>query len=180
MAAPLFTTSDFVTALQNLLPRGRAWPRDLESLMAKTLTGLAPTYSRLAARDNQLIVEALPASTTELLPEWEETLGLPDPCAGPTPTIDERRAQVVARFSNTGGQSAAFFIAYALVLGYTITITVYTPYTFGMPFGLPMYGESWAFAWTVNAPLAAEANQVLACEFERLKPAHTIVNFVYS
>ncbi|MBM6414851.1 YmfQ family protein, partial [Lacticaseibacillus paracasei] len=135
---------------------------------------------RLCARDNQLIVEANPSTTTELLPEWEETMGLPDPCAGPAPTIDQRRAQVLARFANSGGQSIPFFIAYALTLGYAITITVYTPYTFGMVFGLPMYGDAFIFAWTVNAPLAAEANNVLECEFERLKPAHTTVNFIYS
>jgi len=180
MGAPVFTAQNFVTALQNLLPRGRAWPRDADALFTKVLAGLAPTYARIAARDNQLIVEGLPSTTTELLPEWEESLGLPDPCAGAAPTIDARRAQVVARFSNDGGQSAAFFIAYALTLGYAITITVYRPYTFGMPFGLPMWGDAYAFAWTVNAPLAAEANDVLECEFQRLKPANTVVNFIYS
>lgn len=180
MAAPIFSISDFLQALQNLLPRGRAWPRDSESLLTKVLTGLAPTYARLAARDNQLILEALPSTTTELLPEWELTLGLPDPCAGEAPTIEARRAQVVARFANDGGQSATFFIGYALTLGYVITITVYTPWTFGLPLGLPLYGEDWALAWTVNAPAAAGDNDVLRCEFERLKPAHTVVNFVYT
>lgn len=180
MAAPVFLASDFVTALQGLLPRGRVWPRESTSLMATVIEGLAPTYARLAARDNQLILEALPSTTTELLPEWEQTLGLPDPCAGAAPTIEARRAQVVARFANDGGQSIPFFIAYAATLGYAITITLYEPYGFGMGFGLPFGGEDWAFAWTVNAPLAAGDNDVLACEFQRLKPAHTIVNFVYS
>lgn len=180
MPAPLFLASDFAKALQNLLPRGRAWPQDADALQSKVIAGLAPTYARLAARDNQLIVEGFPGTTTELLPEWEESLGLPDPCAGLAPTIDERRDQVVARFANTGGQSAPFFIAYALTLGYVITITLNSPYRFGMPFGLPMYGEKWIFAWTVNAPMAASLNNVLECEFERLKPAHTVVSFIYS
>lgn len=180
MVAPAFSVSDFVAAMQNLLPRGRAWPRDTDSLMTKVWNGLAPTYATLAARDNTLIIEALPSTTTELLPEWEETLGLPDPCAGASPTIETRREQVVARFTNSGGQSAAFFIAYAARLGYVITIDVYSAWRFGMRFGLPLRSIDWSFAWTVNAPLAAETNDVLACEFERLKPANTIVNFVYS
>lgn len=180
MAAPIFNAADFLVALQNLLPRGLVWPRESTATLTKFISGLAPTYARLAARDNLLLMEALPSSTTELLPEWEATLGLPDPCAGPAPTIEQRRDQVVARFANSGGQSAVFFIAYALTLGYVITITTYTPYTFGMPFGLAMTGEAWAYAWTVNAPLAAADNLVLECEFERLKPAHTIVNFVYT
>jgi uncharacterized protein YmfQ (DUF2313 family) len=180
MAAPVFTAADFLQAMQNLMPRGRAWPRDLTSLQAKVLGGLAPSIARVSARDNQLIVEALPSTTTELLGEWEESLGLPDPCAGGSPTVDERRAQVVARFANDGGQSAAFFIAYAATLGYVITIDVHSPFRFGMRFGLPLNSVAWAFTWTVNAPLAAEANEVLECEFNRLKPAYTYVNFIYS
>lgn len=180
MAAPIFTAADFLQALQNLLPRGRAWPRDPAALMTALLSGLSPTYARLQARDNELIVEALPSSTDELLPEWESTLGLPDPCAGPNPTLPARQAAVLARFSNNGGQSADFFIAYAALLGYVITITVYSPFVFGDNFGEALYGEAWAFAWTVNAPVAAETNPVLECEFMRLKPAHTTVSFVYS
>lgn len=180
MAAPVFNATDFLRAMQNLLPRGRAWPRDSDALLTLVLKGCAKTYARLQTSDNNLLLETLPSTTDELLPEWEASLGLPDPCAGPEPTDDLRRAQVVARWANSGGQSVPYFIAYAATLGFTITITLYVPYTFGLPFGFPMADEQWAFAWTVNAPLAAQTPPVLECEFNRLKPAHTVVNFVYT
>lgn len=180
MAAPIFTAANFLRAMQNTMPRGRAWPRDLASLQAIILSGLAPTYARLQASDNQLLLEAMPSTTTELLPEWEETLGLPDPCIGGNPTIDKRRAQVVARFANKGGQSIAFFTAYALTLGYVITITYdFAPFRFGDRMGSRFGGSGNIFYWTVNTPGPGPLAD-LECEFERLKPAHTVVLFNYT
>jgi uncharacterized protein YmfQ (DUF2313 family) len=197
MPAPLYSAEDYLRALQSLMPRGRVWPRDDDALQTQTLSGLAPTCERLNARANQLLVDSFPASTEELLPEWEETLGLPDPCAGEAPTIQLRRAQVVARFISSGGQSVAYFIALAAALGYTITITQFSPFRFGHLFGSELCGAAWAFAWQINGPVftverfefgvsvfgepfASWSNNVLQCEIERLAPAHTKVIFSYS
>lgn len=198
MAEPVFTQTDFLHALQALLPRGRAWPRDSDAIQAQTLSGLASEFANVANRGSALIVDAFPASTEELLPEWEDALGLPDPCAGPAPTIADRRAQVVARFASGAGQSVPYFINLAMLLGYTITIIEYAPFRFGINhFGDPMCGVAWANAWTVRNPtitpsffqfglsafgdfFADWGNTVLQCEFARLKPAHTTVNFQYS
>jgi uncharacterized protein YmfQ (DUF2313 family) len=131
-----------------------------------------------------------------MLPEWEATLGLPDPCAGEAPTIALRQAQVAARFIAGGGQSIAFFVGFAKTLGYDITITQFAPSRFGRPFGSPFGGVAWAFAWQVNAPqftvatfnfgtgnfgdpFASWGNTVLQCELQRLSPAHTIITFNY-
>ena len=138
-----------------------------------------------------------PRALVELLPEWEESLGLPDPCAGESPTIQARQQQVVARFTAGGGQSKGFFINYAATLGYDITITESSPFVFGDTFGSALNGPDWAHTWQVNAPsfsierftfgrdafgepFAEWDNNVLQCEFNRLKPAHTILLFSYS
>lgn len=180
MGAPVYTSADFLQAMQNLLPRGRAWPRDLASLMARVFSGLSPTYARVQARDNALLAEALPSTTTELLPEWESTLGLPDPCAGLAPTIDQRRAQVVARFSGAAMLNQGFFIAFAQALGYTITITTFWAFRCGDRCESPLFDDRWQSVWQVNAPLLAQGTRVLECEFQRLKPANTTIIFVYS
>jgi uncharacterized protein YmfQ (DUF2313 family) len=190
MRAPAILAADFLAAFQRLLPRGPVWPRDPDAIQTQALAALMPTYERQTARSNNLLVDAFPPSTLELLPEWEETLGLPDPCQGPSATIQQRRAQVVARFAARGGQSVAYFIQYALNLGFPITITQFAPSRFGQPFGLPFYGVAWAFAWQVNAalvnfhqfafgsdafgePFEYFGNAVLRCELERVQPAHT-------
>ncbi|PRF79647.1 phage tail protein [Burkholderia multivorans] len=196
MRAPNYTAADFLRALQSLLPRGRVWPRDPDANQTKVLSGFTPCFEALAARAANLLIDAFPGTTYELLPEWEATLGLPDPCAGEAPTTEQRVAQVVERFVATGGQSIPYFKAVAKALGYEITTTQYVPAQFGMRFGAPFGGNDWAFAWQVNAPtfsvshltfggsfgtpFANWGNNVLQCELQRIAPAHTILNFSYS
>jgi uncharacterized protein YmfQ (DUF2313 family) len=196
MLAPNYSGADYLRALQALLPRGRVWPRDSEATQTAILSTLTPAFARLNERANNLLVDSFPGSTYELLPEWESTLGLPDPCAGPAPTTEQRAAQVVSRLTATGGQSIAYYTAVANALGYPITVTQFAPAQFGMAFGMPFGGDDWAFAWQVNAPtfsinylsfagsfgtpFATWGNNVLQCELQRIAPAHTVLNFSYS
>ncbi|MBB2981738.1 YmfQ family protein [Paraburkholderia tropica] len=196
MLAPNYSAADYLRALLAHLPRGRVWPRDSEATQVGVLGTYTPIFERLNARANNLLVDAFPSSTYELLPEWESTLGLPDPCAGEAPTTEQRVAQVVARFTATGGQSIAYYTAVAKAIGYEITVTQFVPAQFGMAFGKPFGGDDWAFSWQVNAPtfsinylsfggsfgtpFATWGNNVLQCELERIMPAHTILNFSYS
>jgi uncharacterized protein YmfQ (DUF2313 family) len=196
--APVLTSSDFAEALGRLLPRGRVWTRDPDGIQAALLLGLAGVTARQTLRSNFLLVDEFPASTTELLSDWEDSLGLPDPCAGEDPAIVVRRRHVVARFTNGGGQSAPYFIAYAAALGYTITIENFAPFRAGRSrAGDPDYGPDWAHTWAIHAPLdtvtafeagqsaagdplASWGNEILECEMNAIKPAHAILQFRYA
>ncbi|WP_080421240.1 YmfQ family protein [Burkholderia ubonensis] len=198
MPAPNLTSADYLRAFQALMPRGRVWSTDSDAEQTQVFAGLTQIYARNTERANQLLVDAFPGTTYELLPEWEATLGLPDPCAGPAPTIQQRRNQVIARLSNSGGQSIAYFINFAAQLGYTVTIKQYTQARAGMlRAGDPCCGYDWNFAWKITAPLntivravagamaagdplAAWGNNVLECEFRAVMPAHTIPIFAYA
>jgi uncharacterized protein YmfQ (DUF2313 family) len=158
---------------------------------------LSPTFARHTLANNILLVDAFPATAVELLPEWESTLGLPDPCAGESPTLQGRQQQVVARLTNSGGQSVPYFIAYAQTLGYTVTVTEFAPFRAGQSrAGQPTGTQDWFFTWQINAPLntityfragqagadqplASWGNAVLQCELMAIKPAHTYLNFGY-
>lgn len=196
MPVPVYTTQDFAAQFQSLLPTGEVWPRDPDAVQSQVMAALSPTYTRSAARAANLLVDAFPSTTLELLPEWELSVGLPDPCAGASPTIQQRRAQVVARLTSRGGQSIPYFTQFAASLGYPITITQFSPSRFGRPFGLPFGGTDWAFAWQINGPtvttasfrfgsdafgepFAISGNAVLQCELARVAPAHTILLFSY-
>ena len=193
----MFGDQDYQQAMLRLLPKGRAWRSDAGSNLAAVLLALAPTYTRSTAAAAALLVDAFPETTLNLLPEWEASLGLPDPCLGPNPTLQQRQDGVRAKFAQRGGQSVAFFTAQAAAIGYPITVTQFAPFTVGQVVGLPLYGVAWAFAWQVNAPtfsvhyfevghdnvgepLASWGNTTLQCELGRLAPAHTTLLFSYS
>src|SRR5476651_1511590 len=182
MPKPVFTDADYTQALTNLLPPGKAWNRDPDSVQAQAISCYAPSFRRSSDDALALLVDAFPATAVNLLPEWESTLGLPDPCAGVAPTLQARRAQVVARFAGSGGMSISDFEAYAASLGYTITIKQYAPFRAGQnTCGQPLGGLDWFYTWSVQVqantvtpfrvgssmlgePLASWGNSVLECE----------------
>lgn len=197
MPAPNYSAQDFAGVILALMPRGLIWPRDPSAVMAQAVGCLSPTFARHTLSNNNLLIDAFPATAVELLTEWEETLGLPDPCAGVSPTLQQRQGQVVARLTNSGGQSVPYFTQYAALLGYAVTVTEFTPFRMGQQrMGCPLGTQDWAFAWRINAPaesityfsmgqssmgqaLASWGNAVLECEMRAIAPAHTILNFAY-
>jgi uncharacterized protein YmfQ (DUF2313 family) len=192
---PVYTDDDYTQAFLNLLPDGRIWDKDPGSPMAQVVAALVPPFTVLSNRASNLIDDAFIGSTTELLPEWEASLGLPDPCLGTVPTVPERRAEAVARFVGLGGQSIPFYVAYAAALGYTITITEFAPFRVDYSkTDTPLFDGSVAYTWqvivsganswtfkvdlnTADERLGDFGNGVLVCELTRLAPAYTQLLF---
>jgi uncharacterized protein YmfQ (DUF2313 family) len=198
VTAARYSRDDYARALRALLPRGRVWAHEDEGTQAAVLDGLAATPEALDSAALTLIAAAFPATADQLLPEWEASLGLPDECTGPQPSTQQRRAQVVARLTNSGGQSVQYFINCAAALGYTVTVTEYAPFRAGQSHSGQQLGtQDWFFTWAINAPtntvthfaagessagdpLSTWGNAVLECELNAIKPAHTILQFHYS
>lgn len=193
----IYSASDYVAAMFALGHRGRAWTTDPGTVREAVMTGLAQHYVRSGARAVNLITDASPATTIELLPEWELSLGLPDVCAAQPQTLQQRQAAVLARFVGAGGQTAGYYIAVAAALGYAITITEFAPFRAGFSTAGTPCGDAYAYAWQVNAPTftvgsfragvstAGEplrwwGNTALQCTLRALAPAHTALLFSYS
>lgn len=194
---PVYSVDDFHGAFQRLMPRGRVWNKEAGSTQDHVLAALAPTYQRSTLAAVNLIADAFPATANDMLPEWQAALGLPDPCAGPAPSIVQARQQVVARLTNSGGQSAPYFISFAAALGYAITITNDAPFRCGQSHcGQHLGSQDWFFSWVISAPeytsqpflagqstagdpLGSTGNAVLQCELETAAPAHTVLQFHY-
>lgn len=174
---PQFVADDYAEALRGLLPRGRVWPTDPSSVQQMVLEGLGKTFERSDAAGMAILAGAVPGSPLSgFLPEWEATLGLPDPCLGTSPTFAQRFAQVGARFVAIGGSSRANLIAFAAALGFTITVTSYSA-THPGPSGFGFTGAEWNFVLgiTVLANTSGLANSVLQCELDAIKPAETTI-----
>lgn len=189
---------EYRDALAQLLPSGGAWARDPASPLMKFLSALGAEFERLDGRAAQLLAETDPASTTELLGDWERVVGLPDPCVTLAQTVAERRLALEGRLTAVGGQSRAFFIALAHRLGYSVTIDEFASSGAATAAGITFTGDEWAHIWRVNVPtsvaitpfragsgaagepLRAWSNEVIECQFNRYKPAHTRVLFAYA
>lgn len=195
---PEHSSEDYLTQFQRLLPRGRIWHRGWGWIQDQDLLTLMPAWSRLQSRLNALIDEIFPCSTVELLPEWEATLGLPDPCIGPLATLQERTAAVCGKFVGRGGQNIEYYIHLAASLGYQIEIEQFRPFEASWStVGQPLYDEAWAYAWRIvvsgestviwfrastsaaQEPLATWGNNLLQCMIARVAPANTIIIWSY-
>lgn len=190
------TAEDYLAQLQALLPQGPAWPRDAGATLTKLLRAMADELARVDGRAGRIIEEADPRTTAELLADWERVAGLPDSCVTAEPSTVQRRAALHARLTTLGGQSAAYFVALAARLGYTVTITEHRTFTVKSAVNDPLYDTEWRFAFVVHAPLnttrrfnvrsavsdplASWGNAALECMVNRLKPAHTIALFAYT
>jgi uncharacterized protein YmfQ (DUF2313 family) len=126
--------AEYTQALMNLLPTGQAWPRSIGGTLFMTVQGLANYWGTVDGRAADLLeIESDPRLTTELLPDWERNWGLPDPCIQNPPTdLETRRIDLVLKMTLLGAQSRQWFMDVATALGYTITITEYSPYVCGI------------------------------------------------
>ena len=183
------TVDDYYQALLNLLPPGKVFPRHDTGVMKATLLAMAEEFALIDKRAEDLIEEADPRSTLELLPDWERVCGLDE-----LATVALRQLAVVDKLTDIGGQSRAFFIALAMTFGFVITITEFRPYTCITPIDQGIYEDD-CFVWQVNAPettvteatcqspctepLRSWGNEILEALINYRKPAHTTVIFTY-
>lgn len=194
------SAADYLSQLQALLPQGPAWPRDAGATLTRLLQSMADELARVDGRAAQLLEEADPRTTLELLPDWERVAGLPDPCiAGIATTLAERRAALVDRITAEGGASKPYFQAIAERLGYQVEIARFSPFICGLSrCGDPLNGApSVRHYWRVRVigarltQFRAGASQIgdrlgkltratdLECLLNRLAPAHTTVIVAY-
>jgi len=197
--AGIRTAGQYQEQLIALLPSGPAW--DLEALpqLRTVLDGIAEELARIDARAFDLQNEMDPVNVSELVPEWERVMQLPDPCLGATPLYDDRRLAVRRRLLAVGNQRAAYYIEIARTQGYpNASVTEYRAPRMGRSrFGSVHFGTWRAhFMWTLNTGgrqllgrrfgasywgerFGANPGSALECLIHRSAPAHTQVHINY-
>lgn len=187
----------FKNSLRKYFPRGVAWNFDKQSKIGLLVDALSIEFCRVQERLNQFLIEIDPRQTSELLTDWEASLGLPDECSDLGATVEERRNQVVQKLTNTGGSSAAYYESIAANLGFDVTVSDFQRFQAGLSqAGDPITNEDWDYYFQVATPaevnttfragistagdkLVTLGNKTLECTFQKLKPAHTEVLFVF-
>jgi len=193
MTTPLAAAADYIEALFDLLPPGRYWRRNVRTTrLARFIAGLSEELARHHNRALDLIEELDPRTTVDMLDNWEELLGLPDPCVPESlqpSTTAERQEAVHAAWTAAGGQSASYFEGVAdTQLGVApgtceVVELQYTPFRTSVNRcgdRLNVHGSQ--FIWTLKAPAATSAAKraQLECLIDRLKPSHTVVWYEYT
>ena len=197
--AVIRTAEEYRLQLKGLLPPGPAWDPELVPEVALVLSGVALEFSRVDARAVALLNEMDPAGVSELVPDWEAIMGLPDSCLGPNPAFEDRRLAVRRRLVEVGGQSRGYFIEIAVSQGYpNASITEHRAPRMGRSrFGSAHFG-TWnaQFMWTLNTGgrqrqgrrfgvsywgerFGTNPGNALECLIRRPAPAHTVVYINY-
>lgn len=193
-----FSLSQYTQAFKKLLPPGVVWRAEPGSVQESVLSAHAQEFVQSDTDAIALIKGAFPSTATTMLSEWEETLGLPDDCAiSESTSMAARQKAVVSRLTATGGQSNAYYIAFAAQLGYTITITEYRRAMAGFTTcGAALNGDDWPFVCLITAPettinyaqagaaycgdpLRSWGNKTLECKLKKIAPSHIIMKFGY-
>lgn len=192
------TLQAWLSALQALLPPGRAFTREPDSLLSQMLSAIAAMFLAVQLRLEDLLEQADPRRATSMLPDWERLLGLPDTCTPAGQQSADRQRTAFQRLTEQGGQSRAHFIGLADLLGEpAITITEFKRFTCNSDCNDSVTSEADLFAWRVNIPreelnarlmncnspcnaaLQQYTPSVIECAFNGRKPAHTNVIFAY-
>jgi len=179
---------DFKDILSQLTP-----PVELGDVDKELLAIDGGGLDNVQAAALRLLDEVRPDLALDTLSDWERVYDL-HPATDDSVSI--RRKRVIAKFAG-GGISRKFFIALASLLGQTITITEYVPAVCGeLVCGGELTVDNINWMWTVSGlnstgDYARCGELVCGGElgspsvsiediFNNLKPAHTLVNFVYN
>jgi uncharacterized protein YmfQ (DUF2313 family) len=197
--AAIRTAGEYAAQLRALLPHGPAWEPEQVPEVDLVIQGLALELARIDLRAFDLLNEMDPAGVSELVPDWEKVMNLPDPCLGLNPTFEDRRLSVRQRLVAVGGQTPAFYVDIAVKQGYPdATVTEYRAPRMGRSrFGSAHFG-TWnvQFMWTLNTGgrkrqgrrfgvsywgerFGANPGTAIECLIRRAAPAHTVehINF---
>lgn len=191
-------SNGYSSVIHKLLPSGKAWNKEENSNLDKLVQGISEEFVRIDKRGNELIVELDPTRSTELLPNWETLLGLPDASFGEPDSAQERRNLVVLKLSLRGGQSRQYFIDLIKKLGFDIEIQEFHPFRAGGSSAGDALNQddNWRHTWGVKMlqaavfyfragessagdSLASYRNSVVTGIINKLKPAHTHVIFSF-
>ena len=142
--------------LAALLPQGRAWPTDGDSTLARLLDAEAVQLADIDLLATALLDEALPSRTSDLLPEWERDLGLPDDCSAEAGTLAQRRAAVFNKEVARHTLNPEDFRALGRSYGVEIRIREHDQAAADAIPGLDTSGGKWRFVWWITIPTEAD------------------------
>ncbi len=126
------TDADYRLLLTEEQPQGLRPPGPAQAGDPALLAGFAPGMAKAHNRALDVLDEADPTTTFQMLADQEREWGLPDPCSqGVATTLQERRAALVDKRKARGGSTRVYLQAIADRLGYDADVVEHRPFVCG-------------------------------------------------
>lgn len=181
-------------------PTGKLWEAVFngDKNLGKLVIGLGVEYYRLSVLIKKVETEMDINQTSDLILEWEKSVGIPDDCFSNNADLATRRLQVREKFSNFGGvQKASDFVRVAAVFGFDVTVNpASTGSSFPLIFPILFVGDARTvhhtilvefvggsiaddlFPLTFPIQFGSGGQAFLQCIFDVLAPANVQVTFI--
>lgn len=146
-----YSQPDFQEQFLNLLPQGRAWPRDGED--AALMAAWSQEAYRVEQRGWQLLEEWDPRTTKELFTDWEAFFELPG-----TGTEEQRRQALIAEWLAGGTLSREDINSLLERLGVVATVEFCRPFQVDLSAVGESLATDWYSTWVVYVENANEVD----------------------
>ena len=188
----LVNRAAYLEQLKALIPPGRAWSRERGTTLGAFLESAAHELAEIDGEAVALLFDIRPATTTELLPDWERVAGLPDNCSSLASTLVERRASLLTKIVTRLNLNPSTFEEIGLSFGVVLTVEEHDQSRAGTSTALNTGGGRWRHVWWVTVPSSADIrafdmnsdvntpllnidrNTELECRLQKASPAHTL------
>lgn len=190
------TQEEQATVLAGYLPNDQLWyDKNVDdTILRKILLGLASQWLDFRDAGNEVCSEYDPTTTTKLITEWENAVGIPDHCFRNTGSLENRRKQILLKLAGINATTAKQFENIAAILGYDVTVEAgkqSSASVFPMTFPIILMTEAEAiFSIIVSVPdeiggfpytfpfiFGSGDISILKCLFNKLKPANALLFF---
>ncbi len=178
------TLRNTLQQLSQHLPDGRAWGNKVVegSNTFALLNSCAVAFNRVQIQIQKIADEFSIPMSEDLLPEWEESVGLPDECINTLATLAERRENIIFRLRRVPIVTKEEFETLGTALaGVTVTVTPGTEFdvspdsqsAFKLYVTFPVSQTGFPYAFPL--PFGGFQSAVVECIFNKIVPANVVV-----
>jgi len=179
--------SRYGSQLAKLLPPGKLWFLETNSMLRNMLDAIGDELERVRLRGLDFIEETDPRTAYETLEDWEEMVSLPDEQVTAIPgTTSGRRVAITQKFVARGGQNYSFFETLSAACGYpllSLDLFAESMLRVGFRCSDRAYGDAYAYTMQLNVA-APTAGALTHAEFEavirKATHSHIQVQFDYA
>lgn len=192
---PVYNEKSYTDRIIKLLPKG-LFAVNEESNIYKLIKVIASECVNINDNVKLLNNESDPLKTDQFLTLWENEYGLPEDCIT---TNVNRKQELIRKYLSFGGNSPAYFEYVAGLVGVTIRVTDENKSTMmncedncdsavvAQDMNFVWYVEIFGATKTImnceyncESPLDSVEGATLECFFNKIKPAHTIIRYIYN